>query len=100
VNIGGKGSTIIDYILGDEEVREKVTKFRVGEEVDSDHHPVEVWIKGKDQRIRKLEGQRGGRGGRGIWNMEGCKAYREEIEKILLREAAGGLENEDMERER
>jgi len=90
--IGGKSNTIIDYILGDEEVREKVRKFRVGEEVDSDHHPVEVWIKGREQRIKKFEGARGGRGGRGIWNTEGCKAYKEEIEKILLREGTGGLE--------
>jgi len=26
--IGGNGNTIIDYIIGDEEVREKVSKFR------------------------------------------------------------------------
>jgi len=97
--IGGKSNTIIDYILGDEEVREKVRKFRVGEEVDSDHHPVEVWIKGREQRIKKFEGARGGRSGRGIWNTEGCKAYKEEIEKILLREGTGGLEREDMENE-
>jgi len=46
---------------------------------------VEVWIKGMEQRIRKFKGESGGRGGRGIWNSKGCKAYKEEIEKILLR---------------
>jgi len=71
-----------------------VTKFRVGEEVDSDHHPVEVWIKGMDQTTRKTEGMRGDRGGRGIWNMEGCKAYKEEIEEILLSEGVEGLKKE------
>jgi len=30
----------------------------------------------------------------GIWNTEGCKAYKEEIEKIL-RERAGGFERGD-----
>jgi len=61
---------------------------------------VEVWIKGMDQRIRKLEGERGGRDGRGIWNMEGCKEYKEGIEKILVREGARGLEREKIWRER
>jgi len=97
--IGGKGSTVIDYILGDEELREKVTRFRVGEEVDSDHHPVEVWIKRLDKRKRKIEGERGAREGKGVWNMEGCQAYKEGIEKILLREGVGGIEKEDMEGE-
>jgi len=96
---GGKGSTVIDYILGDEEIRERVTNFRVGEEVDSDHHSVEVWIKGLDQRRRKFEGERGGREGKGVWNIEGCKEYKEGIEKIFSREGVGELEREEMERE-
>jgi len=83
---GGKGNTVIDYIIGNEDVRANVENLIVGDRVDSDHHPVEVWIKGREQRTKKFEGARGGRGGRGIWDTEGCKAYKEEIEKILLRE--------------
>jgi len=50
---GGKGNTVIDYIMGEEEVKERIERMRVGDRIDSDH-PVEVWIKGegkaKDRR--------------------------------------------------
>lgn len=36
--MGGKGGTVI----GDEEVRERVGKLRIGERVDSDNHSVKV----------------------------------------------------------
>jgi len=38
--IGGK--QVIDYVLGDEEVRGKAGRLRIGEKMDSDHHPIEV----------------------------------------------------------
>ncbi|XP_024887566.1 trichohyalin-like [Temnothorax curvispinosus] len=37
---GGRGEIVIDYIIGDEEVREKVERLEVGERIDSDHHPL------------------------------------------------------------
>jgi hypothetical protein len=43
---------VIDYVLGNEEVRGKVGSLRVGERVDSDHQLVEVWI-GGERRERK-----------------------------------------------
>lgn len=33
----GRGNSVIDYMMGDEEVKERVIKMRVGERVDSDH---------------------------------------------------------------
>jgi len=38
---------VIDYILG-KEGREKVEKLEVEDKVDSDHHPVVVWMKGNE----------------------------------------------------
>lgn len=44
---GGRGGTVIDYILGDSEVRDRIERMRVGDRTDSDHQPVEVWIRGE-----------------------------------------------------
>lgn len=35
---GGKGETVIDYVLGEEKIRDKVERLEVGERVDLDHH--------------------------------------------------------------
>lgn len=60
--IGGREETVIDYIIGDDKMREKIERVEIGEEVDSDHQPVIAWIKGsmnkggrkqRDGRIRK-----------------------------------------------
>lgn len=38
--VSEKGCTVIDYVLGNEEVREKIEKVKIGEKVDSDYLPV------------------------------------------------------------
>jgi len=53
---------VIDYVLGDEEMREKVINLKVGERIDSDHQPVVVRIKkdnkkGESVRERETEGE-------------------------------------------
>lgn len=54
---GGKGNTVIDYVIGDERIREEVVRLEVGEETDSDHHPVVCWIKGavkgRKEKVKK-----------------------------------------------
>lgn len=46
--------TVIDYVLGNEEVRERIIRLKIGEKIDSDHHPVEVTLTGrKEERRRK-----------------------------------------------
>jgi len=44
--------------MGHEEVEEKVRRMRIGDRIDSDHHPIELWIEGES-------GKRKGGGGRG-----------------------------------
>lgn len=39
---GGKGNTVIDYIIKDIEVRDRIIRMTVGDWVDSDHHPIKV----------------------------------------------------------
>lgn len=59
----GKENTVIDYVMGNREVREEVEKMVVGEKIDSDHHPVEVWIKGeKERRERRRKEEKRWRG--------------------------------------
>lgn len=52
---GGRGETVIGYIIGDEEVIKGTERIEIGKKVDSDHHPVIAWIKGrgKSNRIRE-----------------------------------------------
>lgn len=30
---------IIDYVIGDREVKEKIERLEIGERIESDHHP-------------------------------------------------------------
>ncbi|XP_029163724.1 golgin subfamily A member 6-like protein 22, partial [Nylanderia fulva] len=76
---GGRGNTVIDYVLGDEDSREKVKKLRVKDKVDSDHQPVEVEIKGKQRKERRKN--RGGRRG-GTWNEERCRRFKEKVGEL------------------
>src|SRR5436190_10590343 len=54
---GGRGNTVIDYVIGNEECREKVKRLRVGDRIDSDHHPIEMEIEGRrvEERRRSRE---------------------------------------------
>lgn len=60
--VGGRGSTVIDYILGDGETKKRIERMMVSDKVDSDHFPVEVEIKRVeregDERV-KVRGIRG-----------------------------------------
>jgi len=51
---GGRGKTVLDYLITDREMKDKIIKMEVVERVDSDHHPV-VWIRGK---VRRKEGRK------------------------------------------
>jgi len=64
---GGRGCTVIDYIIGEGEVKDRVERMRIGDKVDSDHQPVEA---------KRGEGKRE-RGQRRRKDMEGCMERRE-----------------------
>jgi len=71
---GGRGGTVIDYVIGNEETRERVVKMRVEDWVDSDHQPITVWVEGGGYReVRK--GKRGRR--RGVWTEKGREKFEE-----------------------
>jgi len=43
---GGRGNSVIDYVIGEEETRDHIRWVRIGERVESDHQPLEIRIKG------------------------------------------------------
>lgn len=49
---GGKGNTVIDYVLGGLEVKERIVEMEVKCKIESNHQPVEIRIKGKGVKKR------------------------------------------------
>ncbi|XP_024893159.1 golgin subfamily A member 6-like protein 2, partial [Temnothorax curvispinosus] len=92
---GGRGGTVIDYIIGEGEVREKIVSMVVGERVDSDHHPLEIIVRREEEE----EGRRGGwkKRSRGVWNEEGAKRFIEKIGEVEEKEEELNKEWEEME---
>lgn len=52
---GGKGCTVIDYLIGNEDVKGRIKRMRIGDRIDSDHHSVEIWAEGRVVGKRKGE---------------------------------------------
>ncbi|XP_032674656.1 golgin subfamily A member 6-like protein 22 [Odontomachus brunneus] len=74
---GGKGGTVIDYVIGNEETRGKVVRMKVEDWVDSDHQPIRVYVKGG--RREEGIGKRKGKERRGVWTEEGRKKFEEYV---------------------
>ncbi|KMQ82007.1 hypothetical protein RF55_24505 [Lasius niger] len=51
--MGGRGDTVTDYVIGNEETQEKIDRLEIGENIDSDHHLVICWIRGEDKRGKR-----------------------------------------------
>lgn len=81
--IGGKGETVIDYVIRGKEVREKIERMEVGERIDSDHQPITVYIrdKGTEKKSKSEEIRE-----RKVWDKteEGKGRFKEETEIIEL----------------
>ncbi|KAL6421353.1 hypothetical protein ACFW04_014690 [Cataglyphis niger] len=75
---GGSGNSV-DYVMGDKDTRMQVCEVEVGDNIDSDHHPIIVRIKGGDKiRLRRKE-----RAKKWVWTRE---------EKDEFRKALGNVE--------
>jgi len=70
---GGRENSTIDYAIGREETREKIKSLEIGDRIESDHHPVELSMKGRTKKRRK---RRIRREWRGCWNEEGRQLFR------------------------
>lgn len=52
--VGARGSTVIDYVFVNENMYDRIQKFKIGDRVDSDHMPMEVMLD-RDAVTRKQE---------------------------------------------
>lgn len=66
---GRRENTVINYIIVDIGVKDKIKRVTVGDRIDSDHHPIEVWLEGEVRRTRNRGVSR--KCWRGIWDEEG-----------------------------
>lgn len=80
-------------MIGSEEVKERVKRLEVSEKIDSNHHPLEVVLKGEKIRNRCSRGK-----GRGVLRGRGDEEIvRREIEATSLGEGGTQEEWEKME---
>lgn len=63
--MGGIGRSVIDYIIGDRNVKDRIERMRVGNRIDSDYQPVEVWLRGEIERGKEEEKEED-KGGEGV----------------------------------
>lgn len=74
---------MIDLVLGDKEVRERVKRLRMEDKMESDHQPVKVWIGGgwRKKEGRKEFEEKLGRMEKG----RDLEERRKEVEKRILK---------------
>ncbi|XP_011684741.1 PREDICTED: uncharacterized protein LOC105448076 [Wasmannia auropunctata] len=81
-----RGSTVIDYVIVNEESENCIKKFKIGERVDSDHLPLEVEIRMEEEESRE-EGKISEDEEEEeemeviIWNKEVIKSYNEQTKE-------------------
>lgn len=74
---------MIDYIIGSDEVWDRIREIKVGYRIDSDRQSIEAVVKGKEKWCRKNRVSNKIR--REVWDDEGRKRFREGL---------GGMEGE------
>lgn len=58
---GDKECTVMDYLIGDEDVKGRIKRMKIGDRIDSDHHSVEIWVEGRVVGKRKGKRREGAR---------------------------------------
>lgn len=78
--IGGKGNSVIDYVIIDPLVKEEIKCFKVETRTESDHLPlmVEIYEEKLEADSHRKEKERM----RSIWTEEGVNQYKERISRI------------------
>jgi len=85
---GGRGETVIDYVIGSIVTKEIIEGMVVEDCIDSDHHPLVVWIRKEEEEQRK--GGKMERVGRWVWTEEGIEEFRKELGELPLDEREVG----------
>lgn len=57
-SIKRKGYTVINYIIREKEVKRIMERMMVGNRIESDHQPVEVWLRGEVKKRESIKGRK------------------------------------------
>lgn len=77
---GGRGSTVIDYVVEGLEEKERVVEMKIGDNCDSDHHPLEVYVREVGEKRMKGKGRKKVMG----LDREGIEKYKEETKRLQI----------------
>jgi hypothetical protein len=83
--IGSRGETVIDYVMVNEEAWDEIEEFKVGERVESDHMPLEVRTKGREQERGSMKDVKR-KIVKNIWTEEGKEKYRARLREAKYEE--------------
>jgi len=86
--IGGKGESVVDYILVNQKTWNKIKKMKIGNRVESDHQPLEIEV-----RIKKeieIESCKVKRKEIVEWGKENIELYRQREEGVRMEEECEG----------
>jgi len=86
---GARDSSVIDYVIVNEAVGDRICKFKVRKRVDSDHLPLEVELSTEEERTQEKERIRMAEEEEReiiLWDMESRQKYREKIEELIRTE--------------
>ncbi|GLV42012.1 hypothetical protein CBL_05029 [Carabus blaptoides fortunei] len=84
-----RGESIIDYVISNQNTLASISKFKVGERVESDHQPIWITINNKREEISRDKNQTKEIV---IWSQENISLFRKELEKLTFGE--GQIEEE------
>jgi hypothetical protein len=83
--IGSRGETVIDYVMVNEEAWDEIEEFKVGERVESDHMPLEVRTKGREQERGSMKDVKR-KIVKNIWTEEGKEKYTARLREAKYEE--------------
>ena len=96
--VGARGCSVIDYIVVNENVRDKICNFRIGDRVDSDHLPLEMEVIEEEGRDLEEEEERKKEEMEIIvWDREAIEVYEERTEELCEGEELGEKEEDTIE---
>lgn len=93
---GEQGNSVLDYVIGDEEVWERVTGLEVEDRIDSNHFPVIVWVGSEKGGKGKREGKKRKRW---RWTGERKVDFKEKIDRIWEKKGAEEIGWEEIKKE-
>jgi len=93
--VGARGCSVIDYVIVNELLGNRISSFRIGDRVDSDHMPMELTMeltmntrrrKGQGKKILRQESKKRKVIEKYIWSQEAKEEYAKKTEELCSQE--------------